>query len=178
MIDNFNELISNSKTVAISGHIRPDGDCVGSCMAVYNYIVTYFPEVEVHVYLDPIPNIFKFLKNTDKIEDIHTLAENTVFDLYIALDCSEGSRLGDACAFFEKATHTVCIDHHLTNGGLRNIAILFRMIALLANLSTINLEKIKLLRILQSAFILVLSMTQVFFSIHVQQKLQWQLQDF
>ncbi|PHU40055.1 DHH family phosphoesterase [Pseudobutyrivibrio ruminis] len=117
MIDNFNELISNSKTVAISGHIRPDGDCVGSCMAVYNYIVTYFPEVEVHVYLDPIPNIFKFLKNTDKIEDIHTLAEDTVFDLYIALDCSEGSRLGDACAFFEKASHTVCIDHHLTNGG-------------------------------------------------------------
>lgn len=117
MIDNFNELISNSKTVAISGHIRPDGDCVGSCMAVYNYIATYFPEVDVHVYLDPIPNIFKFLKNTDKIEDIHTLSEDTVFDLYIALDCSEGSRLGDACAFFEKATHTVCIDHHMTNGG-------------------------------------------------------------
>ncbi|MBR5650539.1 DHH family phosphoesterase [Pseudobutyrivibrio sp.] len=117
MIDNFNELISNSKTIAISGHIRPDGDCVGSCMAVYNYIATYFPEVDVHVYLDPIPNIFKFLKNTDKIEDIHTLSEDTVFDLYIALDCSEGSRLGDACAFFEKATHTVCIDHHMTNGG-------------------------------------------------------------
>lgn len=117
MIDNFNELISNSKTIAISGHIRPDGDCVGSCMAVYNYIATYYPEVDVHVYLDPIPNIFKFLKNTDKIEDIHTLSEDTVFDLYIALDCSEGSRLGDACAFFEKATHTVCIDHHMTNGG-------------------------------------------------------------
>ncbi|MBQ3772911.1 MAG: DHH family phosphoesterase, partial [Pseudobutyrivibrio sp.] len=117
MIDNFNELISNSKTVAISGHIRPDGDCVGSCMAVYNYIAAYFPEVDVHVYLDPIPNIFKFLKNADKIEDIHTLSEDTVFDLYIALDCSEGSRLGDACAFFEKATHTVCIDHHMTNGG-------------------------------------------------------------
>ncbi len=117
MIDNFNELLSNSKTIAISGHIRPDGDCVGSCMAMYNYVATYFPEVEVHVYLDPIPNIFKFFKNADKIEDIHTVPENTVFDLYIALDCSEGHRLGDACAFFEKATHTVCIDHHVTNGG-------------------------------------------------------------
>ena len=117
MIDNFNELLSNSKVVGISGHIRQDGDCVGSCMAMYNYIDTYYPQIEVHVYLDPIPNIFKFLKNTDKIEDIHTLTEDTVFDLYIALDCSEGSRLGDACAFFDKATHTVCIDHHLTNGG-------------------------------------------------------------
>lgn len=117
MIDNFNELLSNSKTVAISGHIRPDGDCVGSCMAMYNYVATYYPEIEVHVYLDPIPNIFKFFKNADKIEDVHTLPEDTVFDLYIALDCSEGHRLGDAFNFFSKAKHTVCIDHHLTNGG-------------------------------------------------------------
>ena len=34
MIDNFNELLANSNKIAISGHIRPDGDCVGSCMAV------------------------------------------------------------------------------------------------------------------------------------------------
>lgn len=117
MIDNFNELLTNAKTVGISGHIRPDGDCVGSCLAMYNYIVTYYPSVEAHVYLDPIPNIFKFLKNADKIEDIHTLSEDTVFDLYIALDCSEGSRLGDAFPFFEKAKHTVCIDHHFSNSG-------------------------------------------------------------
>ena len=117
MIDNFNELLSNAKTVAISGHIRPDGDCVGSSMAMYNFIATFYPQIEVHVYLELIPNIFKFLKNTDKIEDIHTVKEDTVFDLYIALDCSEGGRLGDAYAFFEKAKHTVCIDHHVTNGG-------------------------------------------------------------
>ncbi len=117
MIDNFNELISNSKVIGIGGHIRPDGDCVGSCMAMYNYIVTYFPEKEVHVYLDPIPNIFKFFKNSDKIEDIHTVQQGKVFDLFIALDCSEGHRLGDVAPYFENAVHTVCIDHHLTNGG-------------------------------------------------------------
>ena len=117
MIDNLHELLTNAKTVGISGHIRPDGDCVGSCLAMYNYIVTYYPNVEAHVYLDPIPNIFKFLKNADKIQDIHTVSDDTVFDLYIALDCSEGSRLGDAFNFFEKAKHTVCIDHHFSNNG-------------------------------------------------------------
>ena len=117
MIDNFNELLNNARTVGISGHVRPDGDCVGSCLAMYNYIVTYYPDIEAHVYLEAIPNIFKFLKNADKIEDVHTVPENTVFDLYIALDCSEGGRLGDAYALFEKAKHTVCIDHHFTNGG-------------------------------------------------------------
>ena len=34
MIDNFEELIANAHTIGISGHIRPDGDCVGSCLAV------------------------------------------------------------------------------------------------------------------------------------------------
>ncbi len=117
MIDNFNELISNAKTVGISGHVRPDGDCVGSCLAMYNYIATYFPQVEVHVYLEPIPNIFKFLTNSDKIEDATTVVDGTVFDLYIALDCSEGSRLGEAERLFEAAKTTLCIDHHFSNSG-------------------------------------------------------------
>ena len=117
MIDNFNELLDNARTVGISGHIRPDGDCVGSCLAVYNYIVTYYPNIEAHVYLDPIPNIFKFLTNSDKIEDVHTDYSDTNFDLFIALDCSEGHRLGDVLPLFEGAKQTVCIDHHFTNGG-------------------------------------------------------------
>ena len=117
MIDNFNELLSTSNSIGISGHVRPDGDCVGSCMAMYNYIATYFPEKDVHVYLEPIPNIFKFLKNTDKIEDASSVAEDKVFDLYIALDCSEGSRLGEAERLFEAARQTLCIDHHFSNSG-------------------------------------------------------------
>ena len=117
MISNFNELLSNSGSVGISGHIRPDGDCVGSCLAMYNYIITYYPDIDVHVYLDPIPNIFKFMKNSDKIEALSDIPKDKIFDLYIALDCSDGGRLGDAFMLFEKAKHTVCIDHHYSNSG-------------------------------------------------------------
>jgi phosphoesterase RecJ-like protein len=62
------EKLKGITSVGISGHIRPDGDCVGSTMAVYNYIVTYHPEIEVDIYLETIPNVFRFLKNTDKIQ--------------------------------------------------------------------------------------------------------------
>lgn len=117
MIENFDLLIKEAKTIGISGHVRPDGDCVGSCLAMYNYIDTYFPEIDVRVYLEPIPNIFKFMKNADKIQDISTLDKDFVFDLYIALDCSDGSRLGDAYAFFVSARKTICIDHHFSNSG-------------------------------------------------------------
>ena len=50
------------QTAAIAGHVRPDGDCVGSCLATYNYIKDNYPQIQVDLYLEPIPNIFKFLK--------------------------------------------------------------------------------------------------------------------
>lgn len=117
MIENFDSIIYEAKTIGISGHVRPDGDCVGSCLAMYNYIATYYPHADVRVFLDPIPNVFKFLKNADKIEDIHSLDKDYVFDLYIALDCSDGGRLGDAFDYYKTARKTICIDHHFTNSG-------------------------------------------------------------
>ena len=34
------------------GHLRPDGDCVGSCLGVYNYIYDNYPDKTVDIYLD------------------------------------------------------------------------------------------------------------------------------
>ena len=42
----FNDL-DGAKTIAIGGHVRPDGDCVGSCMGMYLYLKEVFPEKEV-----------------------------------------------------------------------------------------------------------------------------------
>ena len=41
----LSEILQDTKTVAISGHIRPDGDCVGSCIGLYLYIQQEFPDV-------------------------------------------------------------------------------------------------------------------------------------
>ena len=42
-------LIEDAKTIGIFGHIRPDGDCVGSCLGLYNYIQDNY-DAEVTVY--------------------------------------------------------------------------------------------------------------------------------
>lgn len=55
---NISEVLEGVKTIGIGGHVRPDGDCVGSCMALYLYIRTYFPDVDVSVYLDHPKPIF------------------------------------------------------------------------------------------------------------------------
>ena len=39
------EELGSRDTIAIGGHVRPDGDCVGSCMALYLYIRKYFPDI-------------------------------------------------------------------------------------------------------------------------------------
>ena len=105
--------LQNVSSVAIAGHIRPDGDCVGSCLATYNYITAYYPQVKVCVFLEPIPRIFQFFQGADKILEAKDSEES--FDLCIVLDCGDATRLGDAVKFFETAKRTICIDHHVSN---------------------------------------------------------------
>ena len=40
----LDEILQGVKTVGITGHIRPDGDCVGSTLGVYNYICDNMPQ--------------------------------------------------------------------------------------------------------------------------------------
>ena len=105
--------LAQIETVAIVGHVRPDGDCVGSCLATYNYIKTWFPKIQADVYLEPIPNIFKFLKNADKIRN--ACDSGKTYDLCIVQDCGDTGRLGEAVKYFETAKKTICIDHHVSN---------------------------------------------------------------
>lgn len=107
--------VAQARTVAIVGHVRPDGDCVGSCLATYNYIDTWFPEVQADVYLEPIPNIFKFLKHADKIK--HGCGSGQAYDLCIVQDCGDTARLGEAVEYFHTAKKTICIDHHVSNNS-------------------------------------------------------------
>lgn len=112
-MNNLDVFLEQAGTVAIAGHIRPDGDCVGSCLATYNYIKTYYPDVRVDLYLQEIPNIFKFMKRAEEI--LHDMSTDFAYDLFIAQDCGDTARLGAAAGIFARAKKTVCIDHHISN---------------------------------------------------------------
>ncbi len=58
----FIEKIEGADTIAIGGHVRPDGDCVGSCMGLFGYLADHYPEKKVCVYLEEIPEAFDYLK--------------------------------------------------------------------------------------------------------------------
>lgn len=112
---NLKESLKGIKTAAIIGHIRPDGDCIGSCLALYNYIMTYFPKIEVKVYLQKFLPEFYALKNADKVE--HSFAEDKVYDICFSLDSADKERHGEYVKYFDSAKKTVVIDHHISNVG-------------------------------------------------------------
>lgn len=118
-MEKLHEVLSGVKCAAVSGHVNPDGDCAGSCLASYNYIKENYPDIQIDVYLDPIPNIFKFLKSSDEIKAPGT--EKKEYDLFLAQDCGDAARLGAAEHYFHEAKKTVCIDHHKSNGAFADI---------------------------------------------------------
>lgn len=109
----LSDIIKDSKTIAIGGHIRPDGDCVGSCLGIYNYIKENYPQVEVNVYLQKISERFGFLAGADEI--ISESEEDKEYDLFIVMDSSDVDRLGEFEKYFTSAKRTFCIDHHISN---------------------------------------------------------------
>ncbi len=113
--------IRKADTIAISGHMTPDGDCIGSCLGLYNYIADNYPDKKVDIYLEPIPSKFSFLRYSDRIRQ--KKEKNRIYDLYFSMDCSDPERLRDFRPWFEEASFRICIDHHMTNQGFGDIAI-------------------------------------------------------
>ena len=64
--------IEEAQTIGISGHRRPDGDCVGACLGLYNYIKDVYPEKDVTVYLESIKEEYKFLRYSDTVNHSFT----------------------------------------------------------------------------------------------------------
>ena len=107
-----------AKKIGISGHIRPDGDCVGVCLSLQMYLRKLLPEAEVTVYLQKPSEEFSYLKGYDEIQTECPVQEP--FDVYFALDCS-GDRLGDAEMYFQNAKKKINIDHHISNSGCGDV---------------------------------------------------------
>ena len=115
MMKKINDIIGDAKTIGIAGHLRPDGDCMGSCMSFYNYLKKNRPDLDVRVFLEFVDKKFNIIENTDQI--ITTGYDGTKFDLFISLDTASLDRLGLNLPFYENAKRTACIDHHASNDG-------------------------------------------------------------
>lgn len=113
----FEKELQGVRTVAIAGHVRPDGDSVGSCIGLWHYIRDNFPQTEVDMWLEsPGPDEkFAVLDGFEAIQLVD--GKDREYDLFISVDCADYDRLGAAVSFFDLAKRTICIDHHISNTG-------------------------------------------------------------
>lgn len=107
------EILKGKQRVALGGHIRPDGDCIGSCLGLYTYLKEQYPALLVDVYLEEIPAAYRMIQNTDVPKA--QISKEMQYDLFICLDCGDEARLGFSAPLFRAAKQTVCIDHHVSN---------------------------------------------------------------
>jgi len=102
----------NSKNVLITAHKNPDGDALGSMIALglslkaLNIKITMYNE-------SPIPAKYGFLPCIDSIKQHFCEKEN--YDTAVILDCSDLNRIGKAAQKIDKISSTINIDHHLLN---------------------------------------------------------------
>lgn len=108
--------MNGCRTIGISGHIRPDGDCVGSCMAAALYLEKAMPQARVDVFLDEYPEALR--RHIAGSEQILPRKATDVesYDAFLVCDC-ECTRTGDVLEIFKKAKKHLNIDHHETNPG-------------------------------------------------------------
>ena len=110
---NIKDFLDEVKTVCLTGHIRPDGDSVGSTLGLYGYLKKNFPEIEADVCLEPPSEKMNFIPNIDVVRTDYP--DHEPYDLMICLDASNLERIGKAVKYFNQAKRTINIDHHISN---------------------------------------------------------------
>lgn len=110
----FKDLILRSKTAVVAAHIDPDGDTLGSMLAMG--IILRGMGLDVVMYSSGgVPNTYKFLSD---FENIVNHAPKKEFDILVTVDASRLERIGDAKI---NAKTIVNIDHHPDNSNFGNI---------------------------------------------------------
>lgn len=109
-LDNIKEEILNSKNIVILTHEVPDGDAIGSSLAMYIGLKQL--EKDVDVVIQKFSKTYKFLPAVDEIKEQGRME---TYDLAIALDCGDIKRLNGFSRYFEYANCKISIDHHEAN---------------------------------------------------------------
>lgn len=122
------EAIAASKTVFLTAHVGPDGDTLGSMLAIKFALEKARPNVQRVdcVISGKMPDVYKFLPGIRDVKQFESDAENLLekYDLAISVDCGSIDRLGPNKKYFESATTSANIDHHISNDKFGKINVI------------------------------------------------------
>ncbi len=111
--DAITSLVEDAQTIAVCAHTSPDGDALGSELALVEMIERRWPEKDVVALLaddDEVPRIYQFLPGADRL--VRAVDYHGDPDLFFCVDLSQPGRLSDAQAVLERSAHVAVLDHH------------------------------------------------------------------
>lgn len=109
--------LSRARMIVLTTHINPDGDALGSMLALYLYLKNKGAQVQMWLD-DNLPGMYAFLPELGNIA--RPPSETVQKDLLVVLDASEASRTG--CAVKHFRGRILNIDHHLSNSNFADAA--------------------------------------------------------
>ncbi len=117
------EEVRDAGSIAIGGHIRPDGDCIGSVMGLYLYLKKMLPDIQIDVYLEKPSEIFDCISHIEDLQsDFDHVDMHKIYDVFMVLDCAD-DRLGEIRPLYQNARKKINIDHHISNPGCGDLRI-------------------------------------------------------
>ena len=111
-MDTVIDRLTESQAIFLSTHINPDGDAIGSLIALGLGLQQHGK----HIYLynaSPIPAVYRFLPGVQLVQQV--LPESSAWDTAVVLDCGTLDRIGVAVDFVRGLPQVINIDHHVTN---------------------------------------------------------------
>ena len=121
-VEPIKQLISHAHNIAVVGHHNPDGDCIGCCVTMAEWLESKGKNVSIFADGE-IPEKFFYMK---KAREFNLHAEIEHFDLLIVLDLSDAERLGVWSNLPAKSDKIIVIDHHV-KPAFKNADILIDM---------------------------------------------------
>ena len=113
--------IKTHQRILIASHAEPDGDCLGSLVALglalgkLDKTITLFNS-------SPIPAVYRFLPGVERI--VKQIKEAKEYDLAVVLDCGDILRVGEDSSVVEQIPILINIDHHVSNTGFGDIQLI------------------------------------------------------
>lgn len=108
------ETIQASDNIAIVTHVSPDGDALGSTLALQYALKSMGKDADMFCQ-DVPPPTYDFLKEIELFKKPEN--RSSQYSLCIAVDCSDIYRMGLCRDIFESASATINIDHHISNNN-------------------------------------------------------------
>ena len=118
-------LIDAATEIVICAHTNPDGDALGSGLALAQLISQHWEGKHVTNLLadnDPVPRLYRFLPGADSFVRASSYEGDP--DLFIIVDLSVASRLNQAQAVLERSAHVAILDHHPSTMPFGDVALI------------------------------------------------------